>query len=343
MTDTEPPDDSDDEQEVEHLGASYKLTPGHAAALRVLRERMPAIEAAIDAQQRVMAESLKPAIDSLLAAGEAYTAISSDIFKSYALAQTNLDLIASQLLASVDFGALSRAVTGFGEQQAEIWRHASEAFARIPGYVFVSNLRDVEDITNELVEMVVMVDGISLYEVPRTEIATEIIFAANASQRRAVLVDRWREIATDCREVVARHSHEEMRELAEAAAAALDALDAGNHRAAQALTASLIDATLRNRLNGKRHDYMPSKSGKRTKAAFDELSVRSFIAFAPIWQTYQQYDPDKGDPIPTTFSRHATAHTVSADQFTLANTMQGLMVAVGLLFHFNERITAERN
>ncbi|MDV7171949.1 hypothetical protein R4144_00770 [Gordonia amicalis] len=317
------------------------LTPEEAAALRKLGENMPAIEAALETKQRVLSEDLKPAIDSLLAARESLTAISSDIFNTYALARTNLDLVASQLLARVDFEALSRAITGFGEQQAKIWQYASEAFARIPGYVFVSNLRDIKDITNELLEVVVMVDGISLYEVPRTEIATEIIFADNASQRRAVLKDRWREIVIDCREVIARHSHDETRELTETAAAALDALNSGNHKAAQALTASLIDATLRKRLKGKRHNYMPSKSGNRTRAAFDELNVRTFIAFAPIWQTYQHYDPDKGDPIPTTFSRHATAHTVSSDQYTLANTMQGVMVAVGLLCHFNERIAAE--
>lgn len=335
---------SDDGQyTVEQEDEPVRLTPAQKAAVTEAMASMPALRAATESYQVALATSLKPAIDSLLAAKGAYTAITSDIFKSYALAQTNLDHVASQLLASADFGALPRAVTGFGEQQAEIWRHASDAFSRIPGYVFVSNLRDVEDITNELVTMVVMADGISLYEVPRTEITTEIIFATDASQRRAVLEDRWREIAADCREVVARHSHEEMRELVVTAVSAIDALDSGNPRAAQALTASIIDATLRDRLKSKRRDYMPSRSGKRTTAAFDELSVRTFIAFAPIWQTYQHYDPDEGDPIPATFSRHATAHTFSSGQYTLANAVQGLMVAVGLLCHFNERITAERN
>ena len=95
------------------------------------------------------------------------------------------------------------------------------------------------------------------------------------------------------------------------AEAAVDALDAGHTEAAQALAGSLVDAILSSYFGKDRNKYTPDKTGKRTKDAYDEFSVRQFIAFAPMWQTYQQFFVTDGDKVPTTFSRNATAHTVS--------------------------------
>ena len=75
-------------------------------------------------------------------------------------------------------------------------------------------------------------------------------------------------------------------------------------------------------------------------AAYDEFGAHEYIAFAPVWQAWQKFFPDEGRPVPRTFSRNATAHTVSTKQFTRRNAVQGLMIACGILVFLDEQATA---
>lgn len=123
----------------------------------------------------------------------------------------------------------------------------------------------------------------------------------------------------------------------------LDALDAGHTEAAQALAGSLTDAILTSDFGKDRYkytpDYTPDRNGKRTKDAYDEFNVRQFIAFAPMWQTNQPFFVADGDKVPMTFSRNATAHTVSPRQFNRRNAVQGIM-ARSLLHRLDDQARA---
>jgi hypothetical protein len=59
------------------------------------------------------------------------------------------------------------------------------------------------------------------------------------------------------------------------------------------------------------YKYTPDRNGRRTKDVYEEFSIRQFVAFAPMWQAYQQFFVANGDKVPATFSRNATAHTGS--------------------------------
>lgn len=61
-----------------------------------------------------------------------------------------------------------------------------------------------------------------------------------------------------------------------------------------------------------------------------------------MWQTYQQFWVDEGDAVPTTFSRNATAHTVSRRQFNRRNTVQALVFATSLLYFLDEQASRRR-
>ena len=124
--------------------------------------------------------------------------------------------------------------------------------------------------------------------------------------------------------------------------AALDALDNSHTEAAQALTGSLIDSLLTAYFGKDRYKYTPAKNGKRTTEAYEEFTIRQFVAFAPMWQVYQQFWVEDGDRIPTTFSRNATAHTVSARQFNRRNAVQALLFATSLLFFFDEQASRRK-
>ena len=54
----------------------------------------------------------------------------------------------------------------------------------------------------------------------------------------------------------------------------------------------------------------------------------------------EQFFVADGDKVPMTFSRNATAHTVSARQFNRRNAVQGIMVACSLLYRLDEEARA---
>jgi hypothetical protein len=80
-------------------------------------------------------------------------------------------------------------------------------------------------------------------------------------------------------------------------------------------------------------------------ASFRSLAAMRFCpafrsASGVMWQTYQQFFVADGDKVPMTFSRNATAHTVSPRQFNRRNAVQGIMVACSLLYRLDEEARA---
>jgi hypothetical protein len=293
----------------------------------------------IAAQQSKMFESLKPMLDVQSAWQKQFKVINSDIFKGTSLAQSNLNLIASQLTRNVDFGlskSFSRIAEQFAAQQSAWLKSIGPTLERLKASFYPRNLRGIEGLKFEEVEQVVMLDGIPLYGVPRTSIAEALIRAEGAAKRREILGRRWKAISADCRAAVVGSESEAVVPYAPAAVAALDALDSGHSAAAQALAGSLLDSIVNTYFGQDRYKYTPNRKTK-TIAAYDEFTVREFIAFAPIWQAWQRFFASEGDPIPTTFSRNATAHTVSPKQFSRRNAVQGLMLGCSLLFFLDEQ------
>ena len=298
----------------------------------------------INAHNAMVATSIKPIIEAHRAWQRQAAAIASEYVRSHALAQSNLNLLASQLTGNLDFSALisaSRAMQDFATQQATWLTSLGPAMAAMRAGFYPPNLRDIENLKFEEVEQVVMVDGIPLYMVPRASIAAALVKAATTGARREILGRRWSSIAADCREAVVSCGTEASAPYRRFALAAIDALKAGHTEAAQALVGSLVDSILNAYFGSDRYKYTPDRNGKRTNDAYDEFSVRQFIAFAPIWQTYQQYFVTNGDRVPMTFSRNATAHTVHPRQFNRRNTIQGLMLVASLIVRIDEESRGE--
>lgn len=218
----------------------------------------------------------------------------------------------------------------------------SEKFlAQIRELHYPANLRDVEGLRLKKVERVVMDDGIALYGLPRTSIVQALIDADSSGKRREILGRRWKAISTDCRSLLGQCSDPDLAPYVTVALQALDALDDGHAAAAQALTGSLIESALIDFFGERRHDFMPNKRGRQPDETFEEVSVRQLIAFAPIRQTYQAFFVDKGDRVPSSFSRHGVAHTVHPRQYTRRSAVQGLMFACSLLYRIDEEIADE--
>lgn len=289
-------------------------------------------------QQSKPLDTFKPLLSAQEALKKQITAINSDIFKGAASTLSNMGIITAHLTTNVDFG-LSNGFAKLAQQvatQHSTWlKTLGPTLESLKRNYYPPNLRQIDGLRWEDVESVVMVDGIALYGVPRSSIAEALIRADSAAERRDILGLRWKAISADCRAAIERCESAATASYIPMAQAALDAFDAGHSAAAQALTGALLDAMVNTYFGRDRHLYTPDKHGKRTNAAYDEFSANEYIALAPIWQAWQKFFPDEGLPIPRTFSRNATAHTVSAKQYTKRNAVQSLMIASSLIYFFD--------
>ncbi len=301
----------------------------------------------VEAQQVIVNRTVQPILDAQASWREQIAAtIASDAFKNIALVQSDLAGIVAQVTRNIDFGGIAESLevvarigATFAKQQSDLFKNLGPAIEAMLASFYPPNLRAIDGLALEDVNQVVMVDGIPLYGVPRTASAEALIRADGPSQRREILGRRWKTISADCRGVVLDCESGAVAPYVPFAVAALDALDAGHTAAAQALAGSLVDAIVTAYFGKDRYKYTPSKRTP-TSEAYDEFTIREFVAFAPMWQAYQQFFVSNGDKVPTSFSRNATAHTVSPRQFNRRNALQGLMLACSLLYRLNEEAVA---
>lgn len=252
-------------------------------------------------------------------------------------------LVPQDLFAGVDFSGFEKLrvpINNWVQEQgriAEVMKGLGEALFR----GFPANLRNLPEGGLEQVSHVVCNDGIALYGAPRQEIVIEVLAAPNQESRRMILGDRATEISLDCRALLETCSSEWWRPMTTFALEALDSFDAGHTASAQALAASIVDTLLRAFFGEKRSDYTPSRKGAsnpRSIDVLDTLPLREHFAVSPIWQAHQQFWVEKGDPIPETFNRNASAHAVSTEQYTLINAVQGILFSSTLLWFLDQEM-----
>lgn len=305
-----------------------------------LPESMLSSFAAVAMPQSRILDSFKPVFDMQSVWKKQFEFTNSDFFKTHAATQVQFAKLGANLTKTFDFGisdSLSKITQQFAAQQSSWLKTLGPTLDRLRESFYPPNLRGIDDLKFEDVEKVVMADSIALYGVPRTAIAEALIRTDSAAKRREILGRRWKAISADCREAIDGFESEAVAPYSPFALAALDALDGGHTAASQALAGSLIDSLLTSYFGKDRGLYTPDKHGKRTTKAYDEFTVRQFVAFAPMWQTYQQFWVGEGDTVPTTFSRNATAHTVSPRQFNRRNTVQAMLFATSLLYFFDRQ------
>lgn len=299
--------------------------------------KLPGLER-METNNRRIAAALAPALERSSLKNSAVLAQMSGI------RDTKMKRVAA-IFKNVDFGASTGAAAliskQFTERQSRMWKQLGEQWLRIGQAFFPANLRDIEGIRLTDVQQVAFVEGVPLYAVPGRETAELLLQAESQEARRAILAERCSVIIKDCRDVVEAGDSamlaSDRNKVLEAAAA----LEAGFISPAQALIGSIVESLVWDYFGKdykKREPFIPDKKGVRTPEAYDQLGVHEYIALAPIWQAFQKFDAAKGDPVPTTFSRNACAHTISDDQFTQVNALQGLMLASSILALMEEAL-----
>lgn len=338
----DPAEGSDEDNEPDDR---IELTPEQAANLHRAFSNIPipkftlpdsVLKNIADAQRSLSSQNLEPLRDAQAKwRKQLSTSITSDTLKS-------LEQISEQLNKHIDFSGIAQSLetvskinTTFAAQQTTLFKNLDSAIEAMRAGFYPSNLQSIEGLDFEDVDAVVMTDGIPLYGLPRTTIAEALIRAESTNKRRDILDWRREAISADCRGALRNCTSESVESYVPFAVAALDALDADHIAAAQALAGSLVDTIVAGHFGTGRYKYTPNKK-TTTADAYNDFTVREYIAFAPMWQTYQQFFVSNGDQVPTQFNRHATAHAVSKHQYTRPNAVQALMFVCSLLYRINE-------
>lgn len=314
------------------------------------------------AAQRIAMPKIEIPNAAALALGEQYLRIAEGQQRIVDQIMPEVDTAASVLtgIAKSQNAMIARAMrpvldvhTMWGEQLAAQRRSILSTiaptltvFKNIRRALFPANLRDIDQLDMSVVDDIVLNEGIALYGVPRAAIVADLVAASDVDGRRAILVESGSEILADCRVAADQCVSDDGAPYVRQLIAAIVAIADGHTAAGQALTGSLIDAVLGVLFEkfdssdlGK--GLKPKKDDKKP-AAYDDLGVLDLIAFAPIWRTYQHYFAMNGDPVPSTFSRHATAHSVSDIQYSECNAIQGVMIACALLLRVDEVLYARQ-
>jgi hypothetical protein len=264
--------------------------------------------------------------------------INSDVYKLRGIGQSNLSSLSDLLVKNLDFRfdkTAAKLAAQFAERQSSWLKTIGPTLAKLKSSFYPDNLLAIEDLEFEEVEEVVMLDGIALYGVPRTELCEKLIRAETTSARRDILGRRWKAISADCRTAVAGCDSATVAPYVSFVIAALDALDAENPKAAQAMAASVLDTVVNGYFGNERYKLTPNNKTKGT-TEFEKFTLKEFIAFAPLWQAYQKYKTKDRDAVPSTFSRHATVHGVSQRQFSRRNAVQAVLFVSSLLLFLDE-------
>ncbi len=180
-------------------------------------------------------------------------------------------------------------------------------------------------------------EGIPLIWVPRAAIVSDL-FVRSAEDRLRLLASSVREISQDCLAVLSQISDPELRELVPMASAAARALEDGYPWPAQALAANILDTWMRDavdrgvfRIIGHRRLY--AQVADNIEAVSDDTTLERFrkvCVLAPVAVALSEYRPSY-DPVPVHFNRHASAHRVGHEQYSLANAVVGVMLVSSVL------------
>jgi len=301
---------------------------------------LTAFRGILDRQRYAIQQAMTPTLNAHRVWQSQLESINSNALKALGPAREQMRALGENLTRNVDFSGLgeyTKLAERLRTQQAKWFKDVLPDLVQLRAAFWPSNLREIEGLSLEDVEAVVLLDGIGLYGVPRQATAQALIAADSVGKRREILGLRWRSIADDCRQAIVGCESTALATYTSTAIAAIDALEAGHTRAAQALLGSLIDSILIAYLGNKCYLYTPNKKTKNSDA-YKEFGIRKFIALAPMWQAYQQFWARNGDTVPTTFNRNATAHTVNSRQYNRRNAVQGLLFACGLILFLEEQV-----
>ncbi|MGF0118777.1 hypothetical protein ACQFYA_20990 [Promicromonospora sp. Marseille-Q5078] len=212
----------------------------------------------------------------------------------------------------------------WNEVARETFRHLGPDFGRLRDRLFFPRNLWGLTIRREAMEALVK-DGITVYAVPRTEIARALLEAPDTAARRAILGRRLPQIVDDCDDALDGFVAPELRETVLFIRRAIDAIRDGHTAPAQALLTTALEGLTWETYG--RHGRNQYTSAKVTDEERLSWGVRATLVMGPISRCYEHFDPGTDAAlIPRPFGRHRSAHRVSRMQYSKRNTAQVLLL-----------------
>ena len=185
------------------------------------------------------------------------------------------------------------------------------------------NLR-AGDVDIEVVERVMVEEGIPFCLVPDEGTVGLLVEAEDAAARRRVLVERSEPVFSACDRVIGLCVDPGLPEQGSLLRESMRAYQDGHHAAAQALATVVLDQLV------ARHKHAASIKSAAEGVSFieDKLDGRDWFFMLPVpvahTKTHLIADPEA-------FNRHATVHKSSSQQLTPSNAVHAVMLATSFL------------
>ncbi|MFF5505819.1 hypothetical protein [Streptomyces roseolus] len=188
----------------------------------------------------------------------------------------------------------------------------------------------------------VIEEGVPLAWVPPHDVILALVAAPDAVTRAGVLDANRTSIVDCCHQVLAEIARPDLQDQKRLLEEAAVLADGNTYSAAQALAASVWDTVYR----GVWRAEPTFQSGPRFR--YDQviaklppididaavIEFRQACVFGPFTKACENFFDTS--PVPTAYNRHATAHAAGATQYTPANALTALMLAVSLLRELEE-------
>ena len=290
-----------------------------AAQQRFATVLAPQASAFVAAQQR-FATVLAPQASAFVAAQQRFATVLAPQVSAFVAAQ--------QRFATV----LAPQVTALVERQRQIataLTPLATAWFETLDRLMPSNLRGLLKRLG-VVASVALDEGLPLCWIPRSGIVVALIEADDPEERRRIL-SQWRDdILDDCDAAVASSTHE----WAAQCRAAIDALRQGHFGPAQSHASNIVDSIVLTLPSARPRDL----AVERARRDFNEISFQQaapYLTLRPLDRALTQWWPSSGNPPPTHFARHPTAHAVGhPGVFDPVHSLIAVMLAVSLAVQF---------
>lgn len=184
-----------------------------------------------------------------------------------------------------------------------------------------------------LLEQLFLDEGLALAWVVEPKLLTQLLTAESASKRREMLAEHWEEIIDRCYRLLEAITLPALAEWRGFALNIAAALNSGHAEAAQALAASLIETMVIKDFGWKKKS---KKMAKEKQPEMTPETIHRCIVYGGLRGVFSHFPPDDETRIPSKLSRHASAHAVSAKQYTLTNSLIAFMHVVAYLCLWQE-------
>jgi hypothetical protein len=210
-------------------------------------------------------------------------------------------------------------------------------------------------------------EGLPLMWVPRAATIKELDNAPDADARLAVMAAHQDEIISDCEDLLNQCTDEDLNDRVSLALLAVDAMKAGHHQAAMALAVAIAEPLAvwastprvrafeskqdqadwekqrKNRSTGGKYNYARIEIGRLPPGDVEFWDFNDQVLMLPVPRFFTSFFPERGDPVPTSLSRHAVVHQPTLSHFSEINALLSIMLVSSILRSQEEWIEEVRH